>query len=254
MVTAKPAKTVKITDKRATELSGLAASAKYPGIGYTMNDEPGSVLTVELDTGKVVGDFSVKGHVLDDVEALAVRGDGTLAIAVTGDNKENRKDRALIFLPEPGPGKHGALKGEFYPIAYEDGPHNVEAFAFHPVTQNRYMASKDENGHLYRSDVGTLFQNKKNVIKRVGTGLPPYISDFCFTNGGRNILLRQKGVHDKSLVLEWPTWKPVEELDTPYTVQGESITLDPVDGHGFYIGSEGKGSPLHYVPLDERYW
>ena len=40
-----------------------------------------------------------------DTEALALR-DGTLWVADTGDNIQQRTDAALYALDEPGPGRH----------------------------------------------------------------------------------------------------------------------------------------------------
>jgi hypothetical protein len=242
---------ITLSDPRITEASGLAASVKHPGNAYTLNDENGLVFLVNTTTGKTVGTFRLKAT-LRDPEALAVRGDGVLWVADIGDNDAKRKDCALYVLAEPGPGNQGERHAERYAIAYPNGPRNAEAFCINPVTKNRYIISKEASGNLYRSKVGDLALGKVNVLEHVGRKLPAYVTDACFTDDGRFVLVRQKDKPDTVAVLDGDSWRKVGTIPVPPLAKPESITVEE-DGLHFLIGTEGKNSPVYRVALPEAY-
>ena len=104
-----PKKLFTIDDERVDESSGLAKSAKYDGIWWTVNDSGDSARVFGIDkTGEVKAELRLKADV-KDVEAIAVDTDGTIYIADIGDNKATRDMIEVYTIPEPaelgGPGQ-----------------------------------------------------------------------------------------------------------------------------------------------------
>ncbi|MFC5994908.1 hypothetical protein ACFQE5_11875 [Pseudonocardia hispaniensis] len=107
-----------MTDRRLTELSGLAVDG---GGVWAMADGGRRVEVYRLD----LDDCSIahtRTAAIDpfDAEDLARGPDGTLWVADTGDNERRRETVALIVLPPNGAPRLHRL---FYP----DGPHDAEA-------------------------------------------------------------------------------------------------------------------------------
>ena len=231
-----------ISDSRIKESSGLTISAEHEDLAYTVNDAGNDpvVYGIKISTGEVVGTTRVGGGDVEDSESIAIDGDGTMWLADLGDNDEERDDTALYAFPEPGPGEN-SVTAKRYPVSYDGGAVDIEAFLVHPESGEKFLASKQkkEKGTLY-SLPATLSENGDNRATDLGKDVPEDVSDGTFTPDGTQALIRTRSaVH----LFDPKTWSEIGLLSVPEVEQGESIAMDP-DGKSFIIGSEGKNSPL----------
>lgn len=244
---------VRISDPRVDESSGLACSLKHPNLIYTANDEDGPLFAIDGRNGKTVGTFSVVDRKLRDPEALSIGPDGVLWIADIGMNRGGKKAFALHALAEPGPGDRGALPATKYRITYPDRLRpDAEAFLVHPVTGDGFIITRETPGRLYGFRAGSLDPAVKNPLEFLAEGLPPGVTDACFTVDGRFLLARQFGRRKTVAVLDATTWALVGRFKVPKLEQPESIAADP-DGKHAWIGSEGLNSPLIRVLLPPQF-
>lgn len=91
------------------ESSGLAASKRYPGVFWTVNDSGDSarIFAVHADGSSVEGPgakdgIRIEGATNVDWEALALAGE-RLYIADVGNNRNERRDLKVYVVPEPNP-------------------------------------------------------------------------------------------------------------------------------------------------------
>lgn len=247
------AHTVRLSDARIDESSGLACSLRHPNLIYAVNDEDGPLFAIDMLTGETVGTFRVADQKLRDPEALSMGPDGVLWIADIGINRGKKKAFALHALDEPGPGERGAVPATKYRIIYPDDIRpDAEAFLVHPVTGDGFIITRESPGRLYGFRAGRLDPERKNPLELLTDGLPPEITDACFTVDGRFVLARQFGRRTTVAVLDATTWEVVGQFSVPRLQQPESIAADP-DGAHVWIGSEGLNSPLIRVPLSAPY-
>ena len=230
-----------ITDPRITESSGLVLSNRHSDLAYTVNDSGNApvVFAIRVSTGKVVGTTKVTGGTLLDTEALSIDSEGTLWIADTGDNNSTRNDAALYAWPEPGEGDH-SVKARRYPVAYVDGPQDVETLLINPKTNKKFLVSKGlSGGEVYPLPQG-LKTDAANKLTPIGAEVPLLLTDGAFTPDGRYAVLRSYvGIH----VVDVRTWHQVRTEPLPYQKQGETLAMESA-GDSFLIGSEGAGPTL----------
>lgn len=205
--TVEPARATDPCDARAAsidlpaevaEISGIAASRRYPGVYWTHNDSGGEPVVFALDgSGRVLGRVRVSGARNRDWEDIALGPcpDGTcLYIADTGDNRLRRSDAAIYRVPEPAPGDSASRPAERFKLRFPDGPRDVEAVYVLPDT-TIYLVGKGR-GHpiaLYRAappfgDVVDLEE-----IQRFGTtaaALADQVTGAAATPDGRWVTIR----------------------------------------------------------------
>ncbi len=241
---AEPQVVSRLTDPRITESSGLALSLAYDGMAYTINDSGNAplIFAVDIATGRTVGTTRVEGGRLRDTEALAIDRDGTLWVADTGDNDEQRDDAALYALPEQGAGNH-TVRAKRYPIVYGDLSPNVEALLVHPVTGAKYLVSKNVMGGTVYALPPTLSTERANAAVAQAVNGPPIVTDATFTRDGTYAVLRS---YTSMFLIDPTDWSVINSVPTPQQKQGETITAE-VDS--LLIGSEGSGSELIRVPI-----
>lgn len=137
------------------EASGLAASRAHPGIFWTHNDSGGDADLFAIDSaGRLLGRMRVTGAHNVDWEDIALgpcpAGD-CLYIADTGDNHARREIAAIYRVAEPSPDATATAPADRLPIAFPDGPRDVEALFIDPAG-NLFLVSKGTHGPiaLYR--------------------------------------------------------------------------------------------------------
>ncbi len=230
-----------ISDSRITESSGLVVSAEHDDLAYTVNDAGNDpiVFAIKISTGDVVGTTLVSGGDVEDSESIAIDGDGTMWLADLGDNDEERDDTALYAFPEPGPGEHSA-DAKRYPVTYDGGAVDIEAFLVHPRNGKKFLVSKEkkQQGTLY--SLPAKLKPGGNRATDTGRPMPEDTSDGAFSIDGSQALIRTR---ESVFVYDPKTWKQVDQISVPKVEQGETIAMEP-DGTSFLIGSEGKNSPL----------
>ena len=132
------------------EISGLAISRKTPGVLFALNDGGNTTQLHALsETGATLGQWTVKARNRDweDMGSLKMNGKDYLVIGDTGDNDRVRAESTLYLVEEPSldtPSTTILIPAETLRFRYEDGPRNVEAFAFNGTTL--YLISKEPIG------------------------------------------------------------------------------------------------------------
>jgi hypothetical protein len=258
---------VRIADPALDESSGLAASPTQPGVFWTVEDSDGGPFLHALGTdGAALGRWLVAGAENRDWEDLAAgfAPDGTpvLWIADTGDNAGTRTDAALYRVPEPpvDPAAPAAgwptLPAERFPLAFPDGPRDVETLLVHPTTGEVVLVSKGWGAaEVFR--VRPL-AGEVALAEPVGRIDPPGWAFFGQATGGAvspdgsRLALRTYGG-----LAEWeiaPGQGVAEALlgepravPAPFIGQGEAVAYGP-DGRTLVLSAEGDPAPLVVVP------
>lgn len=147
-----PARCAGLTARRAgtvanvglTELSGLAASQRHPGVLWAHNDSGhrASVFALGLD-GAARGEFPLAGITPTDTEDIALA-DGTVYLGDIGDNDAKRADIALYRFPEPDPAAKRTVTGvETLRFRYPDRAHDAEALLVDPTSGQVVIITKE---------------------------------------------------------------------------------------------------------------
>lgn len=233
-----------IKDSRIQESSGLAHNLGTAV--YTTNDEGMSpqVFLIDLATGNTIGEWSLSGvSGLSDPESIRLDPvDGSLWVADIGDNDGDRSTKRLVQTAIPSSGA-----ATNYNITYAGGVKvNAEALLIHPVTGEKYVATKESVGRLYAFGV-----TPASTGSLVYQSLPANISDGTFTPDGRFMLFTSVGV-PAVYVVDFASGTQVGTIPTDSLPKGESITMEP-QGKSFLIGSEGANSPIYRVVLPVEY-
>jgi hypothetical protein len=240
-VGAESEKVSEISDSRIEESSGLVVSAEHDDLAYTVNDAGNDpiVYAVKISTGEVVGTTQVGGGDVEDSESIAIDGKGRMWLADLGDNDEERDDTALYVFAEPGPGNH-SVNAKRFPVTYDGGAVDIEAFLVHPKTGKKFLVSKEKKtaGTLY--SLPAKLKPTGNRATDTGRPMPEDTSDGTFTIDGSQALIRTR---ESVFVYDPKGWKQVDEISVPEVEQGETIAMEP-GGTSFLIGSEGENSPL----------
>ncbi|MEZ5411188.1 MAG: hypothetical protein R2761_24370 [Acidimicrobiales bacterium] len=137
-----------VDDPDLTELSGLAASERSPGVLWAVNDSghAPALHAVGAD-GEDLGIFPLEG--LDD--ALVAAGDtedlalsnGMVYLADIGDNNNNRSQVVVYRFPEPDPADPGPIRNvEVLRLQYPDGPRDAEALLVDPLSGELVIIDK----------------------------------------------------------------------------------------------------------------
>jgi hypothetical protein len=246
-----------VTDKRITELSGLASDGTH---WYAHNDG-GTKIVVFVLNKKCAVEKTITAP-LDpyDVEDLARAPDGTLWLSDTGDNDSKRATVAVTELTLDG-------RTTLHRLTFPDGAHDTEAL----LLDRRgvpYLITKNPLGiaGIYRP-TGPLASPGPTPLEKVGelhlssTGtqggpVPSIVGSVLVTGAASNAdgsVVAVRTYTDAYLFAVPPSGDLVAALGgTPVRVplpnekQGEAIAFEP-DGT-LLSGTEGVGQPIRMVP------
>lgn len=238
------------TDSRITESSSCAVSRTYDDIFYTNNDETTTphIFAIRGSTGATVGSASISGETLVDPECLAIDRNAHLWLGDIGDNDGTRDYVRLFHRTEFGAKNVGSVGFSKIILEYEDGPRNAETLLIHPITNARYIISKESTSHLYKLPAlqGGGFHN---IMDRLSPTFGADVSDGAFTPDGRHVALRRAGQNDKVFFYDYEdNWSLVSTLTVTDSGQTkcEGISFD-WDGAKFWTTSEGQYSTIHHI-------
>jgi hypothetical protein len=133
------------------EASGVAVSARHPGLLWTLNDS-GEPQLFGFDASGKSARVTVTGAELRDWEDLALGKclSGTcLYIADIGDNRGSRQRVTVYRVPEPERGSAATAMAEAFHAIYPDHPHDAEAFLVTP-RDDWFIVTKEVPPRLYR--------------------------------------------------------------------------------------------------------
>lgn len=253
------------SDPRIIEASGMAALLTVADRAVAVNDDdPGGsgpvAFIVQLSTGQTLGTCRVDGYTLVDIESCDVDKQGRMWVADVGDNSASRSDCALYARAEFGNGNKGPIPWARFPVSYADGPHNCEAFAIQPATNDRYLITKANPSRVYK--LPPLKRDVDNVATKVTINgldvtLGNQVTDADFTIDGRFLLVIRKDENTTAFVYE-PTghaWHQVGTIPVPPGLSKiEAITVQR-GGNAFTV-TEDKGSAgaqLITVPIPVKF-
>ena len=132
------------------EASGLAASRRYPGRLYHVNDSGNPPMLFLSDSrGGSLTQTGLSAAGLKDPEDLAIGPCGGAAdrdcifVGDIGDNGRRRPEIIVLVVPEleQFPAEAAALKR--LRLRYPDGPHDAESLAVHPGTGDIFILAKE---------------------------------------------------------------------------------------------------------------
>lgn len=253
-----------IQSPRLTEISGLAASRRTPGVLWVHNDsgERPCVYAVNLK-GDLLAVYRVTGAQARDWEDIAIGpgpqpGMDYLYIGDTGDNTGRYPSITVYRVQEPAvdPNARGheakTESAEALRMVYPDGPRDAETVLVDSLTRDIYVISKrDFFSRVYRAAY------PQSTSQRITLKLVCLLPVGLATGGdvspdGKRVIVRS--MYWASL---WgrdpakPLWHAFQgkSLTLPLSSepQGEAIGFDP-NGQGYYTISEGKDPPIYYFP------
>jgi hypothetical protein len=248
-----------LDDQDLQEVSGIVASARYPGMLWTHNDSgdgPGRIFLID-DHGRHRATVNLSGIENRDWEGIAI-GPGPdststesyLYIGDIGDNNGAYTDHYIYRLPEPvidideSSAVTVAVNSglDVLRYRYDHGHPNAEALMIDPWTRDLYVISKKEShGNVYSIPYPQASEATV-VAEEVGSVPFPEVvaADISFT--GDEILVKNYGQ-----VFYWQRDRGESVMTTlthepylpPYDPepQGEAIAFAH-EGHGFYTLSE----------------
>lgn len=246
-----------------TELSGLVASRRHPGIFWAHNDS-GHELTLHAmrSDGTVVAAFPLRGAAAFDPEDIGLgpcaagRPDTCLFLGDIGDNQGRRREVALLVVNEPTTLRPAVLATRRFPFRYPGGPRDAEALLVDPRTARVFVITKSLSGlgEVYRLEglgAGRVGRAVAAATLRLDGDFDAMATAADVHPSGDRVLVRTYG-----RVWEWrrPGGRSLEgvfdaePVEVPGAIQpqGEAVAYDG-DGLGYLLGSEHAGSPLFQV-------
>ncbi len=244
------------------ELSGLAASARHPGLFWAHNDSDNDFRVYAIEeSGAVRATLTLTGATPRDLEDIAVgpcapgaQAPPCIYLADTGDNFQRRQQVRLYRLPEPEQLEDATLAVEVLPFTYPDGPRNAESLIIDARTGRLAVITKsaDSLGEVYALD--GLSVEEVHSAKRLGTLRAPQELDRMATAAalhasGERLLLR---TYTRVWEVRRPGARRLEELlegqvaEVPGAsqAQAEAIAFTP-EGRGYLLGSEFTDQPFY---------
>jgi hypothetical protein len=250
-----------------TEISGLAASRRNPGILWAHDDSGGAAILHAIAEDGTVRRRYVLDQAPFDWEDIAL-GPGPdpaleyLYVGDVGDNSKARPHVTILRVEEPivtGTGGDPIpLAHEAFPLRYPDGARDCEALLVDWETGTPYLLAKDDaGGDAFRApmpldpawtetDPGTL------VAATSGGPLPSSVTAADAARDGRRIVLRSYTLGYEMVAGPGEAFEAVFAADpclfsVPLLGQYESLALAG-DGTALYTTTElvlGDVVPLH---------
>jgi hypothetical protein len=258
---AAPVRTVRISDPRIVESSGLVASPSDPDVVWTVNDSGDSAraFAVSLRTGGTVAVLDERTDARDCEAMTAGRdpaGRPMLWIGDIGDNRADRTSVVLRLLHEPQPTHSVTVTPVSLRVRYPGGPADAESLIWTPDGRLLIVTKGLLGGAVLQvpptavrralagHDVAT--PALATVVGRVSQVLP---TDGVALPDGRLIVRDYTG----ATVYQPPAYdgKPlVAQARIPLPEQEQGETMAAVDnGRDILVGSEGRDQYLWRVAV-----
>jgi hypothetical protein len=154
------------------EISGVAASIRWPGVLWVHDDSGGAASVDAIDeAGHRLGTYALTGAEAFDWEDIA-SAKGQLYVADIGDNGRQRKDPRVFRVAEPSTrpaGAGGALGPvDVLHLAYPDGPADAEALLVDPTSGDLYVLTKDiGSSRVLRAPASSLVAGARVPMEEV---------------------------------------------------------------------------------------
>lgn len=267
-----------------SELSGLVASRRNPGVLWVHNDSGGSPSLYALhEDGRLLASFELGGVSAVDWEDISFGPGPSLSadylyVGDIGDNAFSRPYVTVYRVQEPAVSPDQDFLTSTltdiatYRLQFPEAParvYNSEAMAVDPIDGTLYLFTKDSLGadagysHVFRNaaalEDGATIPLELATSVFTGTGLFHYVTAADIAPIGNALLLRTY-----TEVLYWPRAAGASlsdalghspcSLPSPPDVQAEAIGFAP-DGRNYYTVSEqplGDPEPIYLVEAYEE--
>ncbi|TDD43119.1 hypothetical protein E1263_41870 [Kribbella antibiotica] len=242
---AAPKKLFTISDSRLKESSGLAKSAKYEKLYWTVNDSGDTARVFGIDTsGDVKVTLRLKAEV-QDVEAIGVDREGTIYIADIGDNKKSRDMIEIYTIPEPDSLTDADnVRYHRYDFKYPDGAHDAETLLVEPESQQLYIVTKSTKGGAIYAAPASPSREGTNRLTKVGPAPAGTFTDGTFLPDGKHVVLL---TYTDVSTVAWGE-KPTLAARASIPIrQSESVAVGADDT--VLVGSEGSNSAVYQVQI-----
>jgi hypothetical protein len=261
---ANPPRKLGAVPAKLSELSGLAASRRHPGVFWAHNDSGNDAEIFAIrETGQVVATLTLAPTTVIDPEDIAVGpcrserpAPSCVFLADIGDNLQRRRRVRLLEIDEPAALRDGAAAARPLPFVYADGAHDAEVLLIHPVTGEAWVVTKAlaSLGGLYRVDDLGAGRVGRAVYRRTleaPAGFGGLTTGGDMHPSGARVLVRTynrvwefRG--DASDGIDALFARVPVEAPTARQPQGEAVTYLP-GGRSYLLGSEKVGTPFYRV-------
>lgn len=254
-----------VEDPSITEISGLVASRRNPGVLWVHEDSGAAAVLTALDrNGATLGTLRLDAPALDNEDlALGPCPDDAwcLVLADIGDNAELRPTVALRRVVEPDLGDVSPdapfeleAEPETVSVSYPDGPENAEGAVVTPEG-DVIIVTKRNDGDAKLLRVPAAFD--VDVAEHVSTitidpagGLANTVTGSDLSQDGDRLLLRTYGgvyqVDLSDVGLAGAADGSVRVLPAAPEPQGEAVAWD-ADGRSVLQVSEATNPPLYWM-------
>lgn len=255
-----------------TEVSGIAASRRFPGVLWAHDDsgDQPRVFALEAD-GTHLGVFGLSGAAAVDWEDMAIgpgpaTGVDYLFLADTGNNALDRAVVTIYRVPEPAldafqlPVTTTVGGVAAFPVQYPGGVRrDAETLLVDPVSGDWFLVTRDRSrtGSTYvylnpwpqQAGVTTTLQ----LVATLASSIEIKGGDVA--PAGDLVLLRRHSTSQAVTGLLWPR-APGTDLESVFATvacaaplvfepQGEAVAFAP-DGRSYYTVGEGASQPVYH--------
>lgn len=246
-----------VLNNNIREASGIAASARNPGVLWTHNDGPRSRIYALSTNGAALATYSFTQPV-DDFEDIVVGG-GYIWIGDLGGSQSltgTRSEIRILRVPEPAVSLDWAMNPvtadlgqvEVFTLTYPDGSYDAETIWFDPPSNTVYVVTKESTrARVYQVNFAA---SGLDFVTSIGF---PLASGGDISSGGSQIALRREdaavvwgrcaGESITDALARDPVVLPV--IGAPTEPNGEGIGFLR-DGTGYVTISEGQNPILYY--------
>ena len=218
--------------QKVPEASGVAFSARTPGVAWTHNDSKKPVVWALSDKGAVLGSVHVTGAEIVNWEDIAVApcpAGSCLYIGDIGDNHASRSSITVYRTPEPAPNAKATDQVEAMHATYPDGPRDAEALVVLPKG-DMFVLTKGEDGPSAVYRIPTPFRNGETVtlqwighVESTGGGVTKEQKHGKGSKSGKN------GVSDKT---DKPSKHGKKDKADKDDIAGRAKRTDRITGGG----------------------
>ncbi len=264
------------TTTALTDASGLAVSARNPGVLWSHNDSGGfPFLYAITSNGVLLAVFDLTADTLADFEDMAI-GPGPVAgapylyvgdIGVGALGTSNRESVRIFRAAEPevplawanNLQQRSFPQVERFTLVYPDGSYDADAMMVDPLNGDVFIGAKQTGAtRIYRASLAGAQDGATIRLELVATSTLGGASGGAISADGNRIVLRNErnarlwfrcpGESVGSALARSP--EPIPLVGTAYETNGEAIAFLP-DGTGYVTMSDSVEAPaLFFLPLN----
>ncbi len=232
------------------EASGVAISRRHPGILWAHNDSGEPYLFAIDTTGRLRAriELDLPNRDWEDIAVGPCPQGDCIYVGAIGDNRQDRTDREIFRLPEPGLDAQHARVADRFRYRFPGDAHDAEAFFVMP-TGELYLITKGRSASitLYRLPAAAA-ADSVHVLEPVQTlsdglvQLPDMVTGAAATPDGGVVAIRTYSALQlyrfdtgQLIPIKAQSGFDLQELNEP---QGEGIDIS-ADGVVFLVSESG---------------